>query len=177
MYFNDLGISVQDGEKFDIYENGVLTGTLIDDDSMVIGLFRAGKTFISKKRSFFSSPYKFEMIDDVGQSFASGETDNDSNEYFIRFADQQITFNLSERRNPYSHSKYRMTAEFYIGGDVFCEIDYKPFPAEGGWFKKNFGSSAFKGVIRCSEGLDQNYILGFLLLLNRKIAVEGPKLG
>lgn len=176
IYFKDLGIAVSNGEKFDIYENGVLAGTLIDDDSTVIGMFRNSKTITRKKKSFFAIPYTFEMMDDNGQSFAKGETDPDSHKYLICFTDQAITYNLRVQSNRSSYSKYRITAEFHIGENIYCQINYKPFP-EGGWFRKNFGSSEFKGVIHFAEGLNQDYLLGFLLLLNRKTALDGPRLG
>ncbi len=165
-HFSDLNMSVQNGDKFDIYENDKLAGTLIDDNPHATGLFRGGKLIRTKVKSILLAQYAAYLEVETGQPFANFKADSESSVYFITFLEENITYHLRLQYNS-TKEKYRFTAEFHIDGDVYCQIDYKPFPETGSWFKKRLSDLDFKGVIQLADGLSKEHLLGFLFLLNQ----------
>lgn len=166
-YFKDLGITVSSGDKFDFYEDGELTGTLIDGAPHTIGTFRNSPPYFAAKKKFWNNIWDFSLHDDTGTLFAKSDIERKNSQ--VRFPAYNTAYHLRMGSNHLNESDYSRIAEFHINYDVYCVINYYPFVKADNWWKRNFSNSPFEGTIALADGLSREHLLGFVLLLNRQM--------
>lgn len=169
-YFKDLGITVRSGSKFDFYESGELTGTLIDSHSFTIGTFRNSSPYNSQKISFWDNSFNFKLEDNSGALFAKSDVSRKNSS--VTFPSYNTSYQLRMGTNHHKESNYSSLAEFHISYDVYCIINYFPFVQSDNWWKRNFSNSPFEGTIVLADGLSKEHLFGFVLLLNRQIRIN-----
>lgn len=173
-WYKDLGVSISQGYKFDFYQNGELTGTLIDDDSTkTISQFKNGDRFVSPEVMRYPTEREqnfdqyFSLWHGLGNELAQIwlYSDTKRNKHLAHFRESGKNYELVDHIDRFSSSGYRCRFSFIENGHTACEIFAQP--VEGPWWKRFFNLK-FEGIIRMDRELTNEHLTVFVLMMSRE---------
>jgi hypothetical protein len=162
-YFRDIDLSLPYAVKYDLYNDGVLVGTLITNMKQSFCQFRDEKAYRRHTKSWGNPAYEHLVLDEAGNGFTRLTIEAPM------FKGEEVTLVFFGHHYTYKLNKKSFRKEKGLDLLVECKQDEEVVFRLKNNAKRKFGtnnqSRPMEGIVELSDQLPKVWIFGFLLAI------------